>query len=464
MIHEGLALAFAALAVSAPVEASESPSVIVVGGGWGPAGNQVSIEHQTRALIEALRGRSPIVLFGGVSTNRAVQESDDTATSDRVLGLVFDRRDNLQVRYRPSKLSAPAADRAAILDAIRRTAPAEAGTILFGVGHGAPADEEHEATLQVWGPSRDALSVSDLAGALSVPKRRGPVALVLGHCFSGAFTDLIYQAATPGSELASPTRCVFAAVPRDREAAGCTADLNDASARAYMLLIAQALNRQKATADLDGDKSVSLAEAHAFARIEDRTVNLPVSSSLAFVMHILGDKPLAKGRIDKLIARARPEERAVLRALMPDQIEPSSSMKSVLSRRAAMEAEAQTQDKKLAQLETKLAQAVDTVRAAVLDRWPELSNPYHHVSRGLLAGDAAEVVQLIERHPSYRDARSADTEAAAVAGRLLDLDRALARLDRWLAAAERTAREGRIKRPQDRRAYDQLLACEAMTP
>ena len=140
-----------------------------------------------------------------------------------------------------------------MLDAIRGSAENTKGTIVFGVGHGSPATKEDPAALELFGPD-DSLEVDELAKAIDAVPRKAPLALVLGHCHSGAFVDIAFVGADPKARVAEPPRCVLAAVPRERQAAGCSPDADDPDARAYMALIAEALAK---------NPKATLAEAHA---------------------------------------------------------------------------------------------------------------------------------------------------------------------------------------------------------
>lgn len=459
-----LGLALGGLLVSVPT-LSQSQSALIVGGGWGPEGTQVSIEAHVLALQSALPSGTPVLFAAGSATSPTVQVmSARPDEASALLGMVFDRPDNLGVRYRPSRVpDAGRASKQVFLQALA-TAQNNGPTIVFAVGHGAPATEDMAATLELWGP-RDRLTVPELAEAMDTTPKPQPVALVLGQCHSGAFTDLIFVGADPLASVADPVRCVLAAVPADREAAGCTPDINDPGAKAYIAAIAYALQHPE-LADFDKDRQLSLAEADTWARIHDRTVDVPVASSEAWLDLQFGERApdITRLGLKDLLALANPNQTAVLQSVLPAEHR-GQDPRTIAAVHETLRSHALVLD---APLRTTL-DLRDRVRRQVLDavlnRWPELVNPYHERARALLAGPATEVVAFIRGRPELAQLRSLDLSIRALDNRLLELQRRAARLERWLRTAQRVANEAalRAKRNESQIAVlNRLEACEAM--
>lgn len=438
------------------------PAVLIFGGGWGPEGTQASIEAHVEALAAALAPTKPEVLFAGPDPEaRSVQVR--AARPDEVgafLGLLFGDSTGIEVDYQtPRFIPRGPATEDTLLDALRRGASDPRGLVVFGVGHGQLLGEEpkRESGLVLWG-SRDGLPASKLAQALDAAPRRGPLAFVLGQCHSGGFSDLGFVGRHPKRRLASPARCVLAAVPEDRPASGCTSDLTDASARAFMALVAEAFVRTT-EADLDGDRAVSLAEAFTYARVHDRTVNVPVRSSEAFLRHV-GKRPRRAPARSVLLRLANPEERAVIEALAP-----KLEVEDVRRRFEALEEERTRRGEEL----DRRLQATDEARAKVQDllfeRWPELTGRFHAVSRGLLAGEATELRVFLSGRPEFEALRSASEAAMTEESELEELERESAILERWLRATENVLYEREVnKNSVHRRQLAALRACEAQTP
>ncbi|MBK8010049.1 MAG: hypothetical protein IPK13_01760 [Deltaproteobacteria bacterium] len=507
---------------AAPAYAKERPAVVLVGSAWGPEGNQVSLETQVEALKDALGPRLSTLLFaaGSNADVRSVQvedlESLDEATD--LLGLVFARPQGLFVQYRPSKIrGAGVASKAGFLSAIQEASRRSVDVVVFAVGHGTPATEEQPAAIELWGAD-DQLYVDELAQFMdrkAAPK--GMTAFVLGHCHSGAFADVMYVRGDQKESLAPSARCVFAAVPSDREAAGCTPDVNDPSAEAYMAQIAHALGRQ-GVADYDGDGAVSLAEAHAYAKIQDPTIDLPVSTSEVW-LEALPSGPDAVPNdwtVSRLMAEARASERAVLTALGPDTAGKMTlgAMAEALEReKDALERTRRALDDAEADREQLRRQILN----AVLLRWPELSNPYHPVSRRILSapsrrlepdppqspdprpsagarpgadarpgagarpGDSVRsvgmterrsvedgsLIDVIKKRPELREIERLDRQLTIRANAVLRQEKDVVRKERWLRTALYVAREQGIRRrgrTNEVAQLDAILACESMTP
>ncbi len=441
-----------------------APEVIVFGGGWGPEGTQASIEAHVDRLCEALAPAKPVRLFaGGPPGTRAVQELAEPDPASALLGLVFERNDGLAVRYRPPVKAGPSATKSEVMAQLERAVRNPNGVVMFGAGHGSPAEAEIPAGLELWGPD-DRLGVTELATALDRWSSKGPVALVLGQCHSGAFTALAHRGGVPTEPLATPARCALAAIPADRQASGCTADVDDPEARAYLALIAEAFAQK---VDLDGDGKTSILEAHAHARVFDRTIDVPVSSSELWLERQLGKKApsLAHQRQTRLLEWASPAERAVLSGLMPER--KRREPKVLLEAEAAL-----TQERtRVAQQMEPLSERAERLRRQVLDRlltrWPELSNPYHPESRRLLAGGATEIVQALNSDPELLELQQVLWEVGEKDQVLLGLDKELAVLERWRRSAQRVLNERQLRMSKNVKlikSLEQLLACESVVP
>lgn len=449
--------------------ADPSPSIIIFGGGWGAEGTQASLEANVDALARVMKGRHPRILFAaGDPRTRSVQvlakDRDETA---EILGMIFDRRDNIDVTYRPphTGFDGPAT-RQGLLAEIDRSRGDAAGTIVFGVGHGGGETDEHAATLELWGTD-NRLAADELARQLDAGRRKGPIAFVLGECHAGAFTDIAWTGGHGKGQVASPTRCVLAAVPRDREAAGCTPDVDDPEARGYIAAIADALaHRQEA--DFDHDGRVSLAEAHAYARIYDDTVDAPVSTSQTWLKKALGKRAARAQsvKLARILEKARPAERTVITRLNPYPADPDAARTA-----ADQLAEIDRRSERLQDENDAAQRKFDKLRLSLLDqvlaRYPELVNPYHPEARRLLGGGAAELMAFLRTRRELNELVSLDDAIADREEERLELDKEASRLERFLDAIETVANEELLRKSGPRRdveVLDRFLACEAMSP
>lgn len=453
------------LGLCLPLSATaEGPGVLIFGGGSDPSSTPLSVEAHVLALGRALARARPQILFaGGQPAQRTVQIEDPHPDHlGAWMGRIFATGEHVGVTYRPTTVVGAAVTQDALLARIARGAAEARGLVVFGAGHGDAAHDEEPAALLLWG--NDALTPPELARALDAPRGAGPVALVLGQCHSGAFTDVLYVGADPDGAVAEPSRCVLAAVPADRTAAGCTPDAADPEAHAYLSTMAAALAGAKG-ADVDGNGKVSLAEAHAWSNIHDDTVDLPVKSSEAWVRKVLGEEAerlheLAPPRVLQL---ARPEVRAVLNTLRG----PGTDAATTRAELDALEERLDALDDGAATLEVAQGRALTELRSMLLNRWPELASPYHRVARSLLSARADELLRAIDAHPAAHVVLELDVQLTAIHAELGALERSAVKLERWLRAYETVALEAALRKrgtPAQVRTLDALLACEALTP
>jgi hypothetical protein len=454
---------------SAPSKIDAAPILIIFGGGWGAEGTQASIEAHVDQLSRALASRKPVILFAaGDPRIRSVQipSKDRDETAD-ILGLIFDRRDNIDVAYRaPETGFDQPASKSSLYSALDRTKSTVVGTIVFGVGHGSAESDDERSALELWGPD-DRVTVDELARHLDKESRHGPTAFVLGHCHSGAFIDMTYQSGDTKGRLAQPARCIFAAVPREREAAGCTADAGDPSAKAYMALIAEAFQKPH-DADFDKNGHVSIAEAHAYARIHDDTVDTPVSSSESFLKKVLGAKSVRAetAHLQKIAERARPAEKAVLSTLNPFP-DDTGALKTATRAYDDLNKRAEHVEDEIEALQRKFDRLRRVIVDRVLTQFPELANPYHKESRRLLAGDAPQVMAMLRKMPDVHELAQVDSAIADKDDELLEIDHRRALIERWLNAVEYVANEEALHRSgskKDIESFERLVACESLEP
>lgn len=460
-----LALLSAGVALAGPALA-RGPQVIIFGGGSDPASTPLSVEAHVLALAQALAPSEPRVLFGsGRPEQRTVQILD--TVPDRAgdwLARVLGPDGPVGVAYRSARTQGAGTTRAEVLAALTAAAADKRGAIVLGAGHGLPAHDDQPAALALWGA--DQLTPAQLAAALDGPRTKGPLAFVLGQCHSGAFTAAVHTGAELAAPLAQPTRCVLAAAPADRTASGCTPDASDPGARAYLALVAEALAaRGPRPADFGGDGKVSLAEAHAWAVLNDDTIDLPVKSSEAWVRDILGEEAeklhaLPAPRVQQL---ARPEVRAVLRGLRG----PDADAAGVRLELDALDDQLDALDDQISPLAEQRDQALDALRLMLLTRWPELSSPYHRVARSLLSARADQLADAVEAAPEAAQVRALDARIGALQSQYEALERGAVRLERWLRTFDTVALEAALRKrgtPEQIAGLDALIACEAMTP
>lgn len=443
---------FPLLAAALLAAPPDRPAVLIFGTGWGAEGTQASIEAHALALAAAVPPDQ--LLIGGGPQLRSIQADGAYDELADLLGLVLDRRDGLHVEYRrPQRNDVGAATKEGLLQALDRLIAQARPVVVWGAGHGSGASEDQPASLELWGPD-DQLDVTSLALHLDQAAPKAEVAFVLGQCHSGAFADLMYTGGDPKRGLATPTRCVLAAVPADREAAGCTADLGHPDARAYLAVFAEALSNK--STDANGDGRIGLNEAHAYAQLHDSTIDLPVTSSQVWLERQRRLPELAKVRA-KDLSGARPVEQRVLLGLMPEGLKAPAEVARAL---AELRAEEEQKDRAHQDALNEEAAVRRRVSDRLLAEWPELTNPFHPKARALLNTQGDVLKARILGDPEWLALKAKVEASAATEEAALAVGRRRARLERYEATARHVAARARLGRGP-RATLERLYGCES---
>jgi len=423
------------------------------------------------------------VLFGaGAGPFPVVQEERRPPQGPRVrrlLAEVFGQLVSWRYGYRASRLEAIAApaSRDDLLEAFGRTVarvrPGGAHLFYFS-GHGSLEGEPWGPTLWLWGDQR--ISLAELAGVLDRQPTDRMYVLVLAQCYAGAFAPVLHPGADPAGAPGPGCRCGFFATLGDRESTGCTTARRPQDYDDYSLRLAESLAGRNAAgmkvagADLDGDGRVGLAEAHAYARIHERSMDVPTCTSEHWLRvqaspHGPG-LDLASG-FDALLSAARPTERAVLAGLR--SLLPKAAPLPVLQARYEVEqlsAALQGLDAQAEALLTERDGAANTLITDLSARWPVLEEPWHSDFDAALQRSGAAIASFIEAHPKLPPMRS-----AARGLDLLERQRDLillrqAALERLVRAAENVTLEADLRRRGGPAVpiLDRLYACESWVP
>jgi hypothetical protein len=170
----------------------------------------------------------------------------------------------------------------------------------------------------LWGEQY--LSVQKLTEQLDQLPTAVPVVTVMSQCYSGSFANLIYEGGDPDRPVAIQTRCGFFATIKSRPSVGCTPEVNEADYRDYSSSFFAGLSGQSrtgqavASADYNQDDRVSYAEAHAFAKVDEQTTDLPVSTVEVWLQGKVGQRrsELLSQPIATILATASPDRKYVV--------------------------------------------------------------------------------------------------------------------------------------------------------
>ena len=194
----------------------------------------------------------------------------------------------------------------------------------YFTGHGSPNEQDLDNnSLYLW--NDQPLSVRQLAQILDKMPPQTSVVTMMAQCFSGSFANLIYEGGNPNRPVALQTRCGFFATVKTRPSVGCTPAVDEADYRDYSSSFFAGLSgrdrtgKAVASADYNKDRRVSYAEAHAFAKVDEKSTDLPISSSEAWLRQHLSQQQedaLLSQPIAQLVQTGRPEQRYVVSSLV----------------------------------------------------------------------------------------------------------------------------------------------------
>ena len=332
-----LRVALAALGVvflagaASPVDAP-STRVLIIGGGPNPEYNQVAIENNVRWVDTLVPRRlSRTVLYcDGKADGPVVQVSEPATGAAGALSLLYPspqdaRRGRSDVAYRGtnvSKIDGPAT-LAGIDGKFADLAGGKDPVLLYLTGHGSPNRSNlDDNRYDLW--REGGLTPSLLARQIERLPKGTPVTMVMVQCFSGAFANLIFQNGDPNGPLAERPICGFFAATREREAAGCTPELDEAEYRDFTssffagLTGRDRVGRKVSRPDYNGDGKVGFDEAYAFALVHDPSIDVPVATSDAFLRRFVpveDDSVITEVPWEKVHGAASAAQRAALDGL-----------------------------------------------------------------------------------------------------------------------------------------------------
>jgi hypothetical protein len=181
----------------------------------------------------------------------------------------------------------------------------------------------NDNSLMLWQEQK--LTVKQFSSLLDRLPPQTPIAMMMAQCYSGSFANIIYEGGDPQKPLAKQNRCGFYATIRTLPSVGCTAEVDESDYRDYSSSFFAGLSGRSRTgqsvpsADYNKDGRVAYNEAHAFAKIDEKTTDLPVSTSEVWLQtqssRLLRDRIFSQP-ITALLQTARPEQRYVVESLV----------------------------------------------------------------------------------------------------------------------------------------------------
>ncbi len=454
---------------SDPQDVDADAPWLAIFGGTEPSAMPISLAQDSDLLREALGHRGGL-LFGGGDRALLQRTQLRPETLRAKLGWFFDPRDR-EVTYVPGpRALAPAS----LDEALRALDGIGGGTdplLLYFGGHGDGGEVPEDSVLTLWGGAL--LGVRDLARVLDAYER--PTQVVVTSCFGGGFAELAFLEGDPRRGPTHVPRCGVFATSWDELSSGCDPNPERATQESYSIHFLSALRGKDRGGhafeadesghfeiDYDRNGEVGLLDAHTYARIMGRSIDVPTTTSERWLAHVALDLEIeAFAESD---TPALPEETAVIEALQQELALRSEEE----AHRTHAEAQIALADEEGA-IET-LEEAVDeawyTLRIQLLTSWPMLDDPFHPEFEATIGRDGAAIEAVLEHSlPAQAHRRALDDLNEA--GAQFDRTRVrTARLRRLIEAhdAVAVARALRAADPSGWSTFEALRACERRVP
>jgi hypothetical protein len=294
-----------------------APNFLVVGGGGAPSYNEIALEKNVLYFQRTLefmgyKPQAASIFFAngndGKATIRYINpQGQEQFKAPEILNLkgatTFGNLQSYFQELASSKENKP--------------------LFLYFTGHGGKnikdLDNNH---FYLW--NDDSLSVKELAKMLDKSPQK-PVVMMMSQCFSGSFANFIYEGGDPKRPVALQTRCGFFATIKTLPSVGCTPEVNEADYKDYSSSFFAGLSgrdrtgKKVASADYNKDGKISYVEAHAFAKVDEKTRDFPISTSESWLQRKVSEKQQAvilSKPITESLKTARPEQLYVINSLI----------------------------------------------------------------------------------------------------------------------------------------------------
>lgn len=445
-----------------PFDPAVPPRWIAAASGAIPELNQVSLEQDIALAAEVL-GPGGRVLFGagpGTATVQVLAPGREPDPVVAALGDLFAPRGGRDLRYRATALDTaePATAQGVIQALDHALAGGPEPLLLYLGGHGNLGTEPRFNSVSLWEQSE--LAVVDLAERLDRSPR--PVRVVATTCFSGGFGELVFQGADAQLGASVGQRCGLFSAPWDLEATGCDPNPDRAAQEGYGLHFLNALRGRDRQGhpqpieqfDFDGDRHISLLEAHTRVRIASSSADVPTTTAERWLRHAAPTK-------GPQLEVSLPEEDAVVSALARQlHLEGNEAQAYVELQRLGDDLEAVT--RRLDDAQRDEDYAYRRAAADLLARWPVLDDPWHPEQPHVIAEQHDAIAEHLEHSPSYRDYLEIRGEVDHLSQRLWDLRRQSAPYERLTRALDNRLLAARLRAVGGPAwsTFERILACE----
>jgi hypothetical protein len=290
-------------------------SFLVIGGGGAPSNNEIALEKNLlyfqRSLCEMGYAPKQAKIFfangnNGEATIRYIDESN-------------------QERYKPPNI--PNLNGSSTYRNLKSSLLEDQSIkplFFYFTGHGLlNKKNNNDNTIILW--NEQYVSVKQLAKVLDQMPYQKPFVTMMSQCYSGSFTNLIYKNGDRRQPIAKQRRCGFFATIKTLPSVGCTPEVDEADYQDYSssfyagLTGVNRVNQPVPSADYNLNGKVAYNEAHAYAKIDDKSTDLPISTSEAWLQDRASQKDrdvIVNQPIASLLVSARPEQHFVVSSII----------------------------------------------------------------------------------------------------------------------------------------------------
>lgn len=398
-------------------------NVLILGGGYSPSGNQVSLEsnvkyfHRIRSKLGFNETSCKTLFADGNESSRDIQFFDPSfkvPEATILLASIMGSKRGLFNQYRNNQVKTNGNSSIGEIDKWIREANSTSKSstnLIYFTGHGGKGDKKNpkNTTALLWENVR--LKVSDLSKKLDLLPDSHKSVLIMVQCYSGGFANIIFKDGNPKEGLSNQHRAGFFATVHDRVAAGCTPDIREANYREYSTQFWEALcgesrlGEKRKKPDFDRDGKTSLTEAHAYVIINSETIDVPIKTSDVFLRKFVdfeNDKNLTDSNgskdqlkqnqgspyfnpndsFNKIVQNATPSAKVIIHELAKKlNLELSSPYSEFSKITTILEKKKSAIVAKKKEKETERNKIRNNLKNRIKKEWPELTNILHPVAQ-----------------------------------------------------------------------------------
>ena len=350
--------------------------------------------------------------------------------------------------------------------------------VIYVTAHGGKStdkDAKENSRLHLW--KGQTIDVKQFREWLERIDPEVPVIVVMVQCYSGGFSNMIFETGDSSQGQSNRPWCGFYATVPDRVAAGCTPDTREENYHEYTTYLMEALRGKTRLGqpveqpDFDGNGMITLDEAHAYVLIHSRTIDISMKTSDQYLRKIEiadlndGNHLEENSDFDALLERATLNQATVLKALS-DELGLQGNRRAAAARELGkrMESQKKAAEQQRRQLVKDLQQAARSLRGSISLRWPELTNAWNPAAQSLIREEGELILQAIEGHGSFGRFMELRQKMAQVKAEAMNADRRWVKCQRLIRTLESVALAGNLQDAgslEQQETYQRLVELES---